>query len=99
MSHNRRMFFSLKVSSEGCMKQLLFICENVAEKNEWIKQIDAALDEVRHAFESMHELFTLKLEFAKEKLGICVGERVLINNEYDAKVIEEEDNHDARGIE
>jgi len=70
----------------------VFECETEEQRNEWVSCITNALAEVKCTYEKMHEEFSLKLEFAKEKMGIRVEEYILDYAEIDEKVIETPDN-------
>merc|ERR1719419_1989079 len=80
VAHNEEMehIFTLKVSDENEVKEMSFSCETAEQKDEWIKAINMALDEVSSKYDEMHDIFTLKLEFCKEKMGIRVEEQVLL---------------------
>jgi len=77
--------FSLKVSSDGTMKELEFICSNNDDKKMWSKSILEALDEVQMAFAKMFERAHLTIEFSKKKMGIILEERVITDKGYDMK--------------
>jgi hypothetical protein len=85
--------FSLKVFNESSEKELIFMCQNVDEKNEWVRKIRVAFDEVRSEWTSMHETFTVTIEFTKESIGLKVEERVIDNYEGEEKIIERAENY------
>lgn len=87
----KELIFTVNVHAEGSMKDLIFECETEEQRGEWVSCITNALAEVKGTWEKMHEEFTLKLEFAKEKMGIRVEEYILDFTEVDEKVIETPD--------
>jgi len=80
------LIFSVLVNAEGVKKELVFACETEEERKEWVTCINDALADVKGIFDKMHEEFTLKLEFSKEKMGIRVEESLVDNAEIDEKV-------------
>jgi len=82
---------SLKVSNENSEKELVFMCQDVDEKNEWVRGIQAALDEVQSVYSSMYDTFTLVLEFTKESIGLKLDEKVIDNSECDEKATDRAD--------
>jgi len=92
-SDSKELAFSVKVSVEGSTKELVFVCETLEDRDEWVKCLRAALDEVKDTYNDMHDVFTLELEFSKEKIGIRVEEcPVDIDHiEYDEKSKEQAD--------
>jgi len=75
---------NLLVSTQDSVKDLAFSCETAEEKEDWIRAIETALAEVKSTYNDMHDLFTLKLEFSKEKMGIRVEES-LVHQQEDEK--------------
>jgi len=90
------VILELNVCAEGALKALVFSCETGDQKDEWVKCISAALSEVRTTYAEMNEEFTIKLEFAKEKIGMRVEEKLVDKDEieYDEKAKEAADNVD-----
>jgi len=84
-SEEKEHIFALKVSDENEEKDISFSCETAEQKEEWIKAIRMALDEVSSKYAEMHDFFTLKLEFSKQKMGIRVEERILLPEEDEEK--------------
>jgi len=80
--------FAIRVSVDGSVKELIFSCESAEEREDWRKCVKAALDEVKTTYDSMHEIFTLKLTITKPRMGIRVEEQHI---EYDEKDMEESD--------
>jgi len=76
------LFFSLKVLVEKqSVEDMLFLCETVEERDEWVNKILSALAEVKVVFDSMHDEVELKIRFDKEKLGFRVMEYIIISEE------------------
>jgi len=73
-SKSKEITFALNIRSEGSTKELTFTCETVEHRDEWVKCIVTSLDEVRATYKEMHEEFTVKVQFSKEKLGLRVEE-------------------------
>jgi len=90
-SKSNEITFSLNVSVEGSFKALVFSCETEEDRDEWVKCIVNALDEIRSTHKDMNEEFTLKLEFTKEKIGLVVEEIPVDHIEYDEKAKEAAD--------
>jgi len=88
-SNSRDLTFTARVSSEGNEKELVFASETELQRDEWIKCISAALAEVRETYSNEIEHYTLKLEFAKEKIGLLIKERFLTKNNEEVKSSEE----------
>jgi len=75
---NGELFFILKVLvQKDSVKDMLFLCETVEERDEWVSKILSALAEVKEVFDSMHEEVVLKIKFEKEKLGFRVMENII----------------------
>jgi len=66
------VILQLNVLAEGALKQIAFSCETSDNKDEWVKCITDALNEVRTTWELMNEEFTVMLDVTKEKIGIRV---------------------------
>jgi len=81
--------FTARVSSGGRLKELMFGCETEAQRSEWVKCITEALTDVRETYSLHKERYTLKLYFAKEKIGLLIKERILEKNNADEKSGEE----------
>merc|ERR1719320_115372 len=79
--------FKVVVQGSATIADMIFACETPDERDEWIRRVTAALAEVKEDFETMHQEFTLQLEFEKEKLGFRIEENL----------IEIEDEHVKRG--
>jgi len=73
----KQFAFTIKASVEGVRNELSFSCEKEKLRDEWTRAIKDALAEVKSVYDDMHSIFTLKLEFAKEKMGICVKESLI----------------------
>jgi len=73
------------VSVVGSETELVFVCETEEQRNKWVKCITDALKEVSEPPENMIEVFNLKLEFSKKKLGIRVEEDFVETMEIDLK--------------
>merc|ERR1712060_298152 len=82
--------FTLKVSDEDGEKDISFSCKTAKQKSDWIQAIKRALAEVQSAYDRMYEMFTLKLEFSKEKMGIRVEESLILPDEDDDEKSERE---------
>jgi len=90
-SKSNESILKLNVSAEGALTQLVFVCESADNKEEWVKCITNALNEIHTAWNEMNEEFTLKLEFTKEKIGIRVEEVFIDQNKYDEEAKEASD--------
>jgi len=90
-SKSKEITFALNIRSEGSTKELTFTCETVEHRDEWVKCIVTSLDEVRATYKEMHEEFTVKVQFSKEKLGLRVEEIRVDHIEYDEKTKEAAD--------
>jgi len=66
------VILQLNVLAEGALKQIAFTCETGDNKDEWVKCITDALNEVRTTWELMNEEFTVMLDVTKEKIGMRV---------------------------
>merc|ERR1719204_898105 len=88
----KELIFTARVYAEGAKKELVFECETEEQRKEWVTCITNGLTEIKSRYEKMHEEFTLKLEFSKEKMGIRVEENILESAEIDEKVVETADN-------
>jgi hypothetical protein len=84
-SKTQEMTFALTVRSGGSTKELVFTCETVEQRAEWVKCVGNALEEIRTTYEEMHQEFTVKLQITKEKLGIRIQEIVVDQVEIDEK--------------
>jgi len=84
-SKSHEVILQLNVFAEGAIKQIAFTCETGENKDEWVKCITDALNEVRTTWEWMNEEFTVELEFTKEKIGIRVESIFVDDIEYDGK--------------
>jgi len=86
-SKSKEITFAVNVSVEGSFKELIFSVETEENKDDWVKCIRNALDEIQAAYRDMHEEFTLKLEISKEKIGLKVEEIIIDKDqiEYDEK--------------
>jgi len=80
-SKEKDHIFTVKVSDEDGEKDILFSCKTAKQKGDWIQAIKRALTEVKSTYDRMYGMFTLKLEFSKEKMGIRVEERVILQDE------------------
>jgi len=69
--------FTMKASVEGARKEITFSCEKEELRDAWTRAIMDALADVKSVYDDMHSIFTLKLEFAKEKMGICIKESLI----------------------
>jgi len=98
-SKTKETTFALSVRSEGSTKEVVFTCETVEQKDEWVKCIGNALDEIRTTYEDMHKEFTVKLQVSKEKLGIRVEEIPIDHGEIDEKAKDASDKVDGAMIE
>jgi len=89
-SKSKEITFAVNVSVEGSFKELIFSVETEEDKDEWVKCIRNALDEIQTAYRDMNEEFTLKLEISKEKIGLKVEEIIIDKDhiEYDEKAKE-----------
>jgi len=83
-------FFTLKVSDEDGEKDISFSCKTATQKNDWIQAIKKALAEVKSSYDRMYDLFTLEMEFSKEKMGIRVEESLILLDEDDDEKSERE---------
>jgi len=81
----------------GSEAELLFACETDEQRINWVKCINDALTAASKPPESMTEVFTLKLQFTKDKLGIRVEEEIVETTEIDVKeqVADESANEEA----
>jgi len=86
-SKSKEITFAVNVSVEGSFKELIFSVDTKEDKDEWVKCIRNALDEIQSAYRDMNEEFTLELEMSKEKLGLKVEELIIDKDqiEYDEK--------------
>lgn len=84
-SEKKEQLYSFLVSLVGSEKELLFACETEEQRINWVKCITDALTEASEPPENMIEVFTLKLEFSKQKLGIRVEEDIVDAPEIDVK--------------
>jgi len=87
----RELIFSVQVFVEGVQKELVFGCETEEQRKEWVSCINDALYEVKAAYDKMHEEFTLKLEFSKEKMGIRIWESLVDPTEIEEQKLPEND--------
>jgi len=87
-ANNKEFAFTVKALVEGAHKDITFSCEKEEQRDDWTNAIMAALAEVKSVYDEMHKLFTLKLEFSKEKMGIRVEESVIqyVEDEKEQKV-------------
>jgi len=86
---NKKEFpFTIRASVEGVRKEITFSCEKELLRDKWTRAIKEALAEVVSVYDDMHSTFTLKLVFAKEKIGIRVEESLIsdISDEKKEKV-------------
>jgi len=85
------------ISAVGSETELLFACETEEQRINWVKCINDALTAASKPPESMTEVFTLKLQFTKDKLGIRVEEDIVDTTEIDVKeqVADESANEEA----
>lgn len=92
-SKSKEITFAVNVSVEGSFKELMFSIDTEEDRDEWVKCIRNALDEIQSAYRDMNEEFTLKLEISKEKMGIKVEEIVVDQSdiEFDEKAKEAAD--------
>jgi len=77
--------FTLKALVEGVVRDVTFSCESAEQRDGWMKSITDALAEVKATFDDMQSLFTLKIEFTKEKMGIMVKEKIIDYDDSDEK--------------
>jgi len=85
-STGKDLAFTVKVMVEGVIRDMLFACETADQRDEWVKAINDGLAEVQSTYDDMHSLFTLKLEFSKEKLGFMVEESFIDYDDGDSKL-------------
>lgn len=83
--------FSVNCMVEGAQKELVFACRDVNTRDQWVNAFTHGFDQIEQEFKSMNEVFSLKIEFSKKKLGIRVEEKVLPRDEEDTP---KEDNPD-----
>lgn len=76
-SNAKEITFTIRVSSEGTMKELTFGCETELQRIIWLKNITSTLAKVIEIYTSQKNNYTLKLEFGKEKIGLLIKERFL----------------------
>jgi len=81
----KEKLYSFLVSVVGSQTKLMFACETAEQRIKWVKCITDALTEASEPPENMTEKFTLKLEFAKAKLGIRVEEDIVETTDIDVK--------------
>jgi len=81
----KEQVYSFLVSVAGSEKELLFSCETEEQRINWVKCITDALTEASEPPQNMIEVFALKLEFSKPKLGIRVEEDIVDAPEIDEK--------------
>jgi len=93
-SKSSEVTFTLNVSADGSLREVVFTCETTDEREDWVKGIKNALHEVRTTWTEMNEEFTVKLEFNKDTIGLRVEEIVVDHIEYDEKVKEAADKAD-----
>jgi len=84
-SKNKENSFTLKALVEGVIRDVTFSCESAEQRDDWMKSITDALAKVKATFDDMHSLFTLKIEFTKEKMGLMVKEKIIDYDEADKK--------------
>jgi len=82
--------FTVRASRKGSEKELVFQCENIEEKNKWIKSIERALAQVKVTDDFTSKLFSMSLEFKEKKLGFRVAESVIDESEFDYKKNDED---------
>jgi len=67
--------FSVEAIVGGVEREFVFACVDVKTKDEWVKSILDGLEQIEEEAKTMNEQDLMKIEFAKEKLGITVEER------------------------
>jgi len=74
---DKNFTFTIRGVVEGLEKEMTFSCVTNKEREDWIQCITAALAEVRAAQHEKFEIFTLKIEITKKKLGIRIEESLV----------------------
>jgi len=69
--------FSVEAYVGSEEREFVFASPDEITKNKWVKAIRDGFALINEELNEMNELFTLKVEFLKEKLGISVYERIL----------------------
>jgi len=74
---DKNLTFTIRGVVEALEKEMTFSCVTNKEREDWIQCITAALAEVRAAQHEKFEIFTLKIEITKKKLGIRIEESLV----------------------
>jgi len=74
---DKNFTFTISGVVEGLEKEMTFSCVTNEEREEWVQCITDALAEVLAAQHEKFEVFTLKIEITKKKLGIRIEESLV----------------------
>jgi len=74
---DKNFTFTISGVVEGLEKEMTFSCVTNKDREEWVQCITTALTEVRAAQHEKFEVFTLKIEITKKKLGIRIEESLV----------------------
>jgi len=69
--------FSIVAMVKGASKELVFTCDDEESKQLWVQKCRSALSQIEEEEKYMTELFSLEIEFCKEKLGFRVEEHLV----------------------
>jgi len=73
--------FSILAKVKGAVKALVFTCDDKESKELWVQSCRSGLAQIVEEEKYMTELFSLQIEFSKEKLGFRVEETLLKKKE------------------
>jgi len=83
--------FSIVANVKGEAKELVFTCEDEESKKLWIQSCKSGLAQIEEEEKYMTELFSLQIEFSKEKLGFRVEEHLVEQKVVDDKIENDSD--------
>jgi len=91
--------FSIVAIVKGEEKELVFTCDNEESKQSWLQACKESLAQIEEEEKYMTELFTLQIEFSKEKLGFRVEERLVEKKLIDDKIKNDSDQKEDKTVE
>jgi len=84
--------FSIVAMVKGASKELVFTCDDEESKQLWVQKCRSGLAQIEEEEKYMTELFSLEIEFCKEKLGFRVEEHLVEqendNDKNEDKIVE-----------
>lgn len=90
--------FSILAKVDRAEKELVFTCDNKDIKELWVQSCRSGLKQIVEEEKYMNDLFTLQIEFCKEKLGFRVEESQPKNKTVGSKSIKEKSEERNVGI-